>query len=153
MASRADRLKVVLELAQKAEDEAADIFNKARKQLTGEQQRLEDLCTYYNDYQQSLAAASGLQTVDAIVRSRGFLQQLAQAKSQQQQIVAQYAKLSDQKKRAWHKAHLKHRALKDLIMRLKADEAQVLSRKEEKLLDEWVGSGIARRMAEQRHHT
>lgn len=145
MASRADRLQIVLELAEQAENDAADIFNKARSQHEREHIKLNDLANYCSDYQTSLASASGLQTAESIVRSRGFLSQLVEAKRQQQQIVTQFLKLADQKKQIWHKAHLKHRAMKDLIQRLREDEQKILSKQEEKMLDEWVTIGFARK--------
>lgn len=148
MASRVERLTLVLELAEKAENTAAEGFNLARTQVQHESQKLNDINSYYSEYQQGLSAARGHQNVDAMIRARGFLQQLAQAKQQQQQIVSQYTKLSEQKKQAWLKAHLKHKSMQELIARLKAEEARALSVKEEKMLDEWVTGGFARKSAQ-----
>ncbi len=145
MASRADRLQVVLELAEGAMNEAAEHFAKAREQLEGEKKQLEDLTLYCEDYQNQLAAASGQHSVDALVRSRGFLGQLLQAKRQQAQMTEHTQKIVNQKQTLWHKAHQKHRAMKELIDRLQADELLALSRKEEKMLDEWVTIDFSRK--------
>lgn len=148
MDSRAKRLGVVLELAQQAENTAAEIYNKARSQHRQELQKLENLAAYCEDYQGNLDVVGSCQSVDAIARSRGFLSQLVNAKKQQQQIVHQFLILADQKKHHWHKAHHKHHALKELIQRLNSDHQKALSRQEEKLLDEWVTMGFARRNSE-----
>ena len=145
MASRADRLHIVLEMAEKAENQAAEVFNQARTQHEQAQKKLEDLAAYCLDYQEGLGVLGGRQSAETIARSRGFLGQLMQAKRQQQQIVVQYLKLVEQKKQSWHKSHLKHRALKDLINRFKADDQKVLNRQEEKMLDEWVTLDFTRK--------
>lgn len=152
MATRADRLQPVLNMAAKAEDTAAEVFNKARAQHAQEDQKLSDLNSYCTDYQQNLAQTGVRQSVAEVVRARGFLQQLLQAREQQTHVVMQFGKLAETKKQAWHKAHLKHRALKDLLARLRADEQRALTRTEEKMLDEWVTASFARKSAENLRH-
>ena len=148
MATRADRLQVVVELAEQAENTAAEALNLAREQHQAAEQKLQELNLYCKDYQQSLSTTGISQSADAIVRARGFLNQLTQAVEQQQTIVDQFFKLFEQKKGAWHKAHLKFKALKDLVERIEHEHQQALSKKEEKMLDEWVTMGFARKASD-----
>ncbi len=148
MATRADRLRVVLQLAAEAEDSAADLFHQARLQCEKALEKLNELDLYCDEYQQSLRQTGVQATAETIARARGFLHQLTQAKAQQRQAVTQTQKVMAQKQQCWHAAHLKHRSMKDLVERLQADEQRQMNRKEEKMLDEWVTAGYTRRLQE-----
>src|SRR5690606_41663499 len=80
-----------------------------------------------------------------IVQQRSFLQQLAEALRQQGQIVERRRLIADNKQMDWRTAHLKRRALQELIERVKADEQKVLTRKGQKMLDEWFAQSSQRR--------
>ncbi len=145
MATRADRLQVVVELAEQAENLAAEALNLARDQHQRAEQKHQELNLYRQDYQQSLSATGISQSADSIARARGFLNQLTQAVEQQQSIRDQFFILFEQKKTAWHKAHLKFKALTDLVKKMEQEHQKELSKKEEKMLDEWVTLGFARK--------
>ncbi len=135
--SRSKRLQLVLELAQSTEDKASEAYEMANGLYQSDVKKLEELCGYYDEYEHTFSNSPRCMRAEEIVRQRGFLMQLSDAKAQQTQIIAQRKKIADLKKSAWQKAHLKRRAMSDLIARLKVDEEKLLSRKEEKMLDEW----------------
>lgn len=135
--SRATRLQIVLELADTAESKAANAYEMANKLLREDEGKLEELCSYYDDYESLFAGSPAQMRVDDIARQRGFLIQLTEAKKQQYQVIEQRKKIAETKQAAWQKTYIKRRALSDLIDRLKADEEKSLSKKEEKMLDEW----------------
>ncbi len=143
---RSERLGLVLDLADKALKKAADVVESARQQLLTEQQKLEDLEHYYNDYSHSFAETlAGIRAQD-VARQRAFLGQLSDAQKQQQLIVNQRGQLVANKQKLWHLAYLKQRAIEQLIQRLQKDETAALTRKEEKRLDEWSLQASARKI-------
>ena len=134
---RSERLTVILSLAEKEAQDAAKIMEQARIALEFERHKLEDLIAYYNEYADSSSQKGKTVSVDNIARERSFLVHLADVQQQQEKLVAQHQQLVEQKKRNWQEKQLKFRALGDLVDRIIADENKVLSRKEEKLLDDW----------------
>lgn len=134
---RSQRLQVVLDLADKAVQNAAQVLETARQQLGSEEKKLTDLQHYYQEYSKLFDSQSqGVRALD-VARQRTFLSQLQQAQQHQQQVIAQRRQLVATKQKLWHLAYLKQRAIAELITRLKKDENLALSRKEEKRLDEW----------------
>ncbi len=134
---RSERLTVILSIAEKEANDAAKIMEQARVVLEFERHKLEDLVAYYNEYADSSSRKGKTVSVDNMARERSFLVHLIDAQQQQEKLVAQHQQLVEQKKRNWQEKQLKFRALGDLVDRIIADENKVLSRKEEKLLDDW----------------
>lgn len=137
MNSRAHRLTVVLDMAARAEQQAARAFELARQQWQGEVEKLRNLESYCAEYETTMSGARVARRAQDIARDRGFLQQIYRARQQQELLVNQRETLVEHNKRLWHKAHLKHGALRNLIQRMRDDEQKALNRNEEKLLDEW----------------
>lgn len=143
--SRAKRLNLVLDIAERTESKAAEAFEMARRLWREDQEKMDDLQRYYNDYEHAFTQPVARMRAQDIAQQRGFLQQLADALRQQQQVVDRRRSIADAKQSDWQTARLKRRALEDLISRLKADEQKVLTRKEEKMLDEWFTQSLSRR--------
>jgi flagellar protein FliJ len=141
---RADRLQPVLQLAEKQLKEATQQLDALRDHVNNEEKKLQDLEQYYSDYTQNFTQNPAC-TAHALVRQRSFLQQLAQARTQQQQLISKYRQVLAQKHKIWQKAYLKQQAIFQLIERLKKDELLTLSKKEEKRLDEWSAQAHTRR--------
>lgn len=141
---RADRLQPVLHLADKHLKEATAQLDAVRDHVQQEEKKLQDLEQYYSDYTDNFSTNPAI-TAHALVRQRSFLQQLSQARTQQQQLIAKYRQILAQKHKIWQKAYLKQQAIFQLIERLKKDELLTLSKKEEKRLDEWSAQAHSRR--------
>jgi flagellar FliJ protein len=142
--SRSKRLNMVLDIAERAENKAAEAFEMARRLWQEDQGKMEDLQRYYQDYETAFAQPARLRAQE-IVQQRSFLQQLADVVRQQAQVVERRRTIADNKQTDWRTAHLKRRALQELVARVRADEQRVLTRKEEKMLDEWFNQTAQRR--------
>lgn len=135
--SRSKRLNLVLDIAERKENKAAEAFELARRLWLEDQEKMQDLQKYYSDYELAFTRPAARLRAQDIAQQRGFLTQLAEALRQQQQVVDRRRSIADNKQSDWQSARLKRRALEELIDRIKADEARALTRKEEKMLDEW----------------
>lgn len=135
--SRVKRLQMVIELVEKQEQQAAEVLEQARQQKVADEQKLEELHHYYEDYENSFRQPSPMLRAEQMQQQRGFLVRLAEACTQQSQIVQRRVTEHATQKKAWMQIHLKRKAMQDLIEQFKRDEAKELSKKEEKMLDEW----------------
>ena len=125
---RSQRLIIVLDLAEKEVTKAGEILEKARQQLQAEEQKLENLRHFYQEYEKAFnSSTSGIRAQD-IARQRTFLAQLSQAQQQQQYIIQQRRQLVASKQKNWQFAYLKQKAIAQLIERLKKDENLALTR-------------------------
>lgn len=138
-------MDLVLDFAERAEKKAAEAFEMARRLWQEDQEKMTELQRYYEDYEHTFTQPAIRVRVQDIVQQRGFLQQLAEALRQQEQVVGRRRAIADSKQTAWRTAHLKRRALQELIERIRVDEQRVLGRKEQKMLDEWFAQTAQRR--------
>lgn len=138
MAERSKRLELILELAQKDVDAAADVFTQAKNKLKIECQKLDEILDYLNGYAGSCEKAGTMLSPEQMIRQRAFVNQLSQAQSQQRKLIAQSEQETEGKKGLWQQAHLKQRAMQDLAKRMADEEQWLESKEEEKLLDEWA---------------
>lgn len=150
--SRAKRLIVVLNLAERTEQQAAQASELAHRLWQDDQKKLDDLCQYYSDYETSFEGKNACRRAVDIARQRGFLSQLTEAKVQQSAVVEKRLSICQAKQQLWQQARLKRKALQELIARLEADEVRALSRKEEKMLDEWFNQTKSHRQERQPDH-
>jgi flagellar export protein FliJ len=133
-------MKLVVDLAQRAEDESANTLQVVRAKLQQEQTKLAELENYYGEYENRFSVEMNTCSVAQLVQTRSFLQRLAIAlEGQKQQIIAVERTL-EACRNEWHKRHLKHNSLKDLVARYRIEEARDRDVLEQKMLDEWVSS-------------
>lgn len=135
--SRSKRLQIVLELAEKSEKKAVDALEMARAQQQQDEQKLQELNQYYEDYEEAFRSPKPMIRAEEMQRQRSFLVQLSDARDQQNRVVEQRRVIYNGKQKLWQTAHLKRKAMADLISRLKHDEARLLSKQDEQMLDEW----------------
>lgn len=150
--SRAKRLNMVLDIAERAENKAAEAFEMARRLWLEDQEKMVDLQRYYQDYENAFTQPTMRMRAQDIAQQRGFLQQLAEAVRQQAQVVERRRAIADSKQTDWQTAHVKRRALQELVARVRADEQRMLTRKEEKMLDEWFNQTAQRRAETGQQH-
>ena len=134
---KSQRLHIVLELAERDENEATEAVQVFRKRLQDEQQRLLELKEYYQEYENLFSRQRSGIRASEIASQRQFLVELIRMQDRQTQQIAIVEKGLNQKLDAWRRCHLKYQALEQLIARIKQEENRVLDRKEQKLLDEW----------------
>lgn len=135
--SRVKRLQLVLDMVKKQEQAAAEALDQARQLKSADEQKLEELTHYYEDYESACRQPAPFIRAEDMQRQRGFLVRLSEACAQQIQVVERRCVLCDGKREEWRQIHLKRKAMQELIEQFKRDEARELSKKEEKMLDEW----------------
>ena len=135
---KSKRLAVVVELAKREEEKSARKFEQARSAYQAELQKLQDLKNYYDDYEAKFKAKTqGLRASD-IANARSLLQQIVLVQDGQQAQIEKVKNVMEVAKQVWHKNHLKHEKLVELIKRYQTEEALTEEKHEQKIIDEWV---------------
>ncbi|SDH42745.1 flagellar FliJ protein [Pseudomonas flavescens] len=135
--SRAARLAPVVEMAEKAEREAALQLGRAQGLLGQAQGKLADLENYLQGYQQQWMN-EGQRGVSGqwLMNYQRFLSQLDSAIAQQNQAVAWHRSNLDKMRDAWQQRYARLEGLRKLVQRY-IDEARLAEdKREQKLLDE-----------------
>lgn len=134
--SRAKRMKIVLTLAEKAEDEAAKRLKEQADLVKLEQEQLEGLKAYSDQYLQSYSSLRSGVTAQDMINYSGFISRLAEAIKEQQLKIERLQQGLDKLKAQWSITHQKRKALEDLIERMKKEESVALEKLLQKELDE-----------------
>ena len=137
--NRAKRLQPVIEMAEKAEREAARQLGQCQGQLAQAQAKLGELQRYMTDYQQQWLS-QGARGVSGqwLMNYQRFLSQLESAIGQQMQSVNWHRDNLDKARGAWQQRYARLEGLRKLVQRY-LDEARVADdKREQKLLDELV---------------
>lgn len=133
---RSQRMQIVLMLAERHEQAAAQRLSNYREQINAEQaqlQQLEEYAAHYLDTYGSLK--SGLHAQDLISYS-GFIQRLGDAKKEQQVKVARMMQTLDQLQQDWRGKYRRRESIQELIVRLRHEENEVLEKRLQKELDD-----------------
>jgi flagellar FliJ protein len=137
--NRAARLAPVVEMAERAEREAARMLGRCQGQLTQAEMKLGELERYRADYQQQWIE-EGKRGVSGqwLMNYQRFLSQLESAIGQQLQSVKWHRENLDKARAAWQQRHARLEGLRKLVQRY-LDEARAADdKREQKLLDELV---------------
>ncbi|HBW07589.1 MAG TPA: flagella biosynthesis chaperone FliJ, partial [Pseudomonas sp.] len=115
-ASRAARLAPVIEMAAKAEQEAARLLGQGQTQLNQAEAKLGELEQYFRDYQQQWMQ-QGSQGVSGqwLMNYQRFLSQLESAIGQQQRSVNWYRDNLKKLRQQWHQRHARVEGLSKLV--------------------------------------
>ncbi|MBD9399837.1 MULTISPECIES: flagellar export protein FliJ [unclassified Pseudomonas] len=135
--SRAARLAPVVDMAEKAEREAALQLGRAQGLLGQAQNKLADLEKYLQGYQQQWIS-EGQRGVSGqwLMNYQRFLSQLDVAIAQQQQAVNWHRNNLDKVREVWQQRYARLEGLRKLVQRY-LDEARLAEdKREQKLLDE-----------------
>lgn len=135
--SRAARLAPVVDMAEKAEREAALQLGRAQGLLGQAQGKLADLEKYLQGYQQQWIS-EGERGVSGqwLMNYQRFLSQLDVAIAQQQQAVNWHRNNLDKVRELWQQRYARLEGLRKLVQRY-LDEARLAEdKREQKLLDE-----------------
>ncbi|MCY1273162.1 Flagellar FliJ protein [compost metagenome] len=137
--NRAARLAPVVEMAERAEREAARMLGRCQGQLTQAEMKLGELERYRGDYQQQWIE-EGRRGVSGqwLMNYQRFLSQLESAIGQQLQSVKWHRDNLDKARAAWQQRYARLEGLRKLVQRY-LDEARAADdKREQKLLDELV---------------
>lgn len=137
--SRAARLAPVIEMAERAEREAAQVLGRCQQQLRQAQGKLGELERYRGDYQQQWIS-QGQQGVSGqwLMNYQRFLTQLETAIGQQRQAAAWQQDNVDKARAVWQQRYARLEGLRKLVQRYLQEAQQAQDRREQKMLDEFA---------------
>ena len=124
-------------MADREEKSATDSVEEIRAKLQAEEEKLQGLINYYDEYASDFGQSEKLTTARQIQMQRTFLEKLSEAKAQQQLQIQNVNARLQEKIEIWRKIYLKNKSLHDYVSRLRLDEQKQLTKKEERLLDDW----------------
>ena len=137
-ASRAARLRPVIEMAERAEREAARQLGQAQLQVGQAEAKLGELRQYFNDYQQQwLAQGSQGVTGQWLMNYQRFLSQLESAIGQQQRSVDWHHGNLTKLREQWYQRRGRLEGLGKLVERYRLEARLIADKREQKLLDEF----------------
>ncbi len=134
--SRAKRMKVVLTLAERQEEDAAQKLRQFRDQLAQEVHQLQELREYAQQY---LLAQSELREgvyAHELINYSGFINRLNEATSEQESKVVRMQGLLVTLQKQWETRHKKRKSIEELISRLQHEDDLIQDKRLQKELDE-----------------
>lgn len=137
--SRADRMAPVVEMAEKAEREAARMLGQGQAQLNQAEGKLAELEQYFSDYQQQWQR-QGSQGVSGqwLMNYQRFLSQLESAIAQQRRSVAWHRDNLGKLRTQWQQRHARLEGLGKLVESYLREARVAADKREQKLLDEFA---------------
>lgn len=137
-ASRAARLTPVIEMAERAERDAARLLGQGQQQLAQAEAKLGELQQYFSDYQQQwLTQGSQGVTGQWLMNYQRFLSQLESAIGQQQRSVDWHHNNLDKLRQQWQQRRARLEGLSKLVERYLQEARVAADKREQKLLDEF----------------
>ena len=137
--SRAARLAPVIDMAERAEREAAQVLGRCQQQLQQAQGKLGELERYRGDYQQQWIN-QGQQGVSGqwLMNDQRFLTQLESAIGQQRQTLLWHQDNLRKARELWQQRYARLEGLRKLVQRYLLEARQAEDKREQKLLDEFA---------------
>lgn len=134
---RAQQLAPVVDMAERAEREAAVQLGRAQAQQGQAEVKLGELERYRADYQQQWMT-EGQRGVSGqwLINYQRFLSQLETAIAQQQQSLDWHRNNVDKFRQAWQQRYARLEGLRKLIQRYQDEARQLEDKREQKMLDE-----------------
>jgi flagellar FliJ protein len=135
--SRASRLAPVIDMAERAEREAARNLGRCQQLLTQAEVKQGELERYRGDYQQQWLT-QGQQGVSGqwLMGYQRFLSQLETAIEQQRQAVAWHLNSVNKSREVWQQRYARLEALRKLVLRYQQEARLAEDKREQKMLDE-----------------
>ena len=135
--SRAARLAPVVEMAERAEREAARQMAHMQGLLAKAEAQLGELERYRADYQQQwISEGSKGVSGQWLMNYQHFLNQLETAVGQQRQSLAWHQNNLNRARETWQQAYARVEGLRKLVQRYIDEARQLEDKREQKLLDE-----------------
>ncbi len=134
---RSQRMQTVRRLAERKTHQAEQALGQAQQALLAERQKLEQLESFRNEYQQNLLQ-QGRQGIRAeqLLRTQQFLARLGTAMEQQQRQIARAEQQLENAKQQWRAVRAREQVLESLVGRLQAEELQQEEKRLQKAVDE-----------------
>jgi flagellar FliJ protein len=133
---RSKRLQIVLTLAERNEQAAAQEVAESRALLETEQTQLRQLEEYTEHYLQAYSAHTRQVRAQDLITYSGFIQRLSKVRAEQQHKLERITRLYEEKLQQWREKYQRRQSIADLITRLQQEENAVLEKKLQKELDD-----------------
>lgn len=144
-AKRSERLKVVLQMALKAQQDVADLMAQQQQKIGIERDQLQQLQQYSLEYQQQVASNNKGLRAQELISSRAFLQRLSNLQLNQQQKIQQLNAVIEQLTTEWQKRYHRRQSIEKLIERLKTEESAELDKQLQREIDELSSQAFFRK--------
>lgn len=144
-AKRSERLKVVLQMALKAQQDVADLMAQQQQKIGVERDQLQQLQQYSLEYQQQVASNNKGLRAQELISSRAFLQRLSNLQLNQQQKIQQLNAVVEQLTTEWQKRYHRRQSIEKLIERLKTEESAELDKQLQREIDELSSQAFFRK--------
>lgn len=141
---RSQRMKVVLQVAEREEQAAAARLGEQQQMLERERAQLSQLQDYRQQYMDNYARPRGSVTAEALMSYSGFLQRLGEAVSGQQQKLAMVDQAREQCRLEWEQRYHRRRSLEDMIARLQREEEAAFELRQQRELDDLAAQRLTR---------
>ncbi|MCM2678968.1 flagellar export protein FliJ [Echinimonas agarilytica] len=140
------QLQMIVSIRQEAENKAARMMQESKQALDMQQQQVQTLRDYRNDYLKKMISesAEGL-TAQSYGHYHGFVTKLDDALGRAEQSVAVAQQVWQQRQQVWIDARADTKAIEMLIEREEMIIAQQTQRREQKQMDEFASMQFARR--------
>lgn len=146
MKVRSERLQVVLTLEERKEQQALDRMNDVRRQWQAEQDRLEELQRYQQEYHQQMRQQQqGTVPVARLQGWQSFIARLDRLIGEQQARTRQAEQRVEQARQQWHQAWERRRGMEKYIETCRAQEQFARDQAEQKQADEAAARQFSRR--------
>ncbi|ACE83678.1 flagellar export protein FliJ [Cellvibrio japonicus] len=142
--SRAQRIRVVLTLAQRQEDTAAERLGQYRDQVRGEEEQLAQLRDYAAQYTQDYASQRQGIYAHQLMNYSGFVARLGELCREQEAKLKRMQLTLNKMQEQWRQCHQKRKSIEDLIERFKREDAVLLDKRLQKELDELTTQKFSR---------
>jgi len=133
------QLYIVLEMANKKEQEELKNYSQAQQQLTQLKQQMESLSQYKADYLGQMKPENNQEiTATKLIQLQGFLTQIDQSIFKQRDVIASASLIVDARKKAWGKAKQYCDSIEFLIEKQGKELAFKEDKQQQKLSDEFA---------------
>ena len=143
---KSQRMKVVLDQAERNEQAALEQMTAALRYLDDQKAQLVNLKDYHAQYMADMRHGQGtVLSVSQLQSNLHFVNQIDLAIQQQRLTVEQAQKAFDTCKEKWSAMHHKTKGLLDLISRYQNEERVLADKQEQKQLEDALQARFARR--------
>lgn len=144
---RAKRLQVILDMAEREQEQLLQAWGQLQQKLQAEQQQRDQLVAYNEEYQQKISApGNGPLSAGALHATLGFMQQIEEALNKQQERLVLLEKQTDYARQQYLTQHGKVSALLGLMDKLDAEHDALEEKNQQKQADEWANRAASIRL-------
>lgn len=133
---RSKRMQIVLALADRHEQAAAQRLGSYREQVNAEQEQMRQLEEYAAHYLESYGSLKAGLYAQELISYSNFIQRLDGAKKEQRAKLDRMLQILEQVQQDWREKHQRRKSVQDLITRMRYEENDVLEKRLQKELDD-----------------